>query len=381
MTTHLGKWSRRSALGALAALAALAPAACINIDRGEKAKPVVINTGRASNAGGDSKAGSGDWKDTLIDIVGGRTLAGRSGVLFYAFDSLAHPGKPVDLFVQIKKLKGFSGVAGLTVEFKLDGKSLGSAVTDDDGYAKLAWTPPEARDYDIAAAITASKRDEFEPLTKLPATRLLVAARAKDAKFVVIDLDHTVVASSFFRVLVGGARPMPNAAKVVKEIRARYSIVYLTHRPDLMTLTSKGWLKNNGFVRAPLLVSTLKEAFGDSGKFKTGKLKALRKSFPNVAIGIGDKLSDSQAYVDNGLKSYLIPHYDHDDAEDCRDMARDIRKLSGKVQVVDTWRQVRDGIFKGKTFPATAYADRLDARAKRLEDKKRKDDDDDDDDD
>ena len=361
------------------AVALLAFAGCINVEKSDsKDKPATTGTETNRKTNGETKSATGGgWSDRLIDIVGGQTLASKSGALVFAYDTLAYPGKDVDLVFEAKKVKGFSGIAGLTVDFKLAGKSLGTAETDGKGRATLKWKPPKAGSYEIAAGIAAAKDETYAALTELKPAPLCVSARTKDTKFVVIDLDHTVVASSFIRVIVGGAKPVPDAAKVVKELESKYSIVYLTHRPDLLTVNSKNWLKDHKFPRAPLLVSSLKEAFGDSGKFKTGRLKDLRKAFPAVALGIGDRLSDSQAYVDNGLKAYLIPHYDHDDDEDCRDMARDLRELNKDVQVVDTWKEIREGVFNGKQFPLRAYADRLDARAKTL---KRKDKDDDDDD-
>ena len=332
-------------------------------------------------------SGSKDWKDTLADMAGKITLGAEGGVLYYAFDSLADPGKPVDLIVRLMLLKKWQGIEGVTVEFDLADKHLGKAKTDKDGYARVAWTPPQAGDYKIMASITGVSDEGNKKLLELEAASLLVAARAKDAKFIVIDLDHTVVQSSFFRVLTFGARPMPGAAKVVTELAKSHSIIYLTHRPDLLASKSKDWLSDNGFPQAPLLVSTLKEAFGDSGKYKTGRIKTLRKEFPGVNIGIGDKFSDAEAYVDNGLQAYLIPHYerDTDDAEDLEKVAANVRKLDGRIHVVDNWDEVRAGILQRKTFPPKPYADRLDAKARKLRQERdrrrrsRRDDDDDDD--
>lgn len=315
---------------------------------------------------------SGGWRDRIIDIVSGVTLAAEHGALFYAYDTLAYPRKPVDLMARVISIKQMEEVEGATVEFRLDQTSVGKVKTDKDGYAKLTWTPPKAGDYHLTAKIVAVDDDDLKDLLKCTPAPLLASARAKDTKFVVLDLDHTVVGSSFFRVLLGGAKPMPKAAEVVKELRKKYSLVYLTHRPGLLTGKSKSWLTDNGFPRAPLLVSKFKEAMGDSGKFKTGRLKALRKQFPNVAIGIGDKLSDAEAYVANGLKAYLIPHYDKDDDDDVREMAGKIRKINKNIQVVDDWEQVRAGILKAGKYPPATYAKRLESLAKRLAAEKRR---------
>jgi len=114
------------------------------------------------------------------------------------------------------------------------------------------------------------------------------------------------------------------------------------------------------------------KVFLDSGRFKTGKLKALRRAYPNVRFGIGDKFSDTKAYVANGLMAYLIPHC-KDKPKDLRKMADRIRRLprSARLHVVGNWYDVEAGIFGGKTFLPATYARTLDRRADRIEAEKR----------
>ena len=339
---------------------------------------VNLNNGGESDSAGDSgsdrtsnigipRSSGGDWKDTAAQVAGQVFLAAEGGVLFYSFDTLAYPGEPVDLAARAQLLKRMKGIEGVTVSF-LDGdKLLGCAHTDASGLAKLAWTPPRPGDYKLTAAIASLPEGVDEAILKLSPAPLLAAARAKDTEFVVIDLDHTVVDSSFFHVLLGNPTPMANSVEVTKRIAKSYSIIYLTHRPDLLTQKSKAWLDRHGYPTGPLLVSELTDAFGDSGKFKTAKLKAVKKSYPNVKFGIGDKLSDAQAYVDNGLTAYLIPHY-KEKPEDMSEMARDIRKLRGRdrLNVVDGWREIEMGVFKGRSYKPSTYVGRLERRAKQL---------------
>ncbi|KKL66820.1 hypothetical protein LCGC14_2141170 [marine sediment metagenome] len=313
-----------------------------------------------------------DWKSTLVGIVSKVTLATEHGTLLYAFDSLAYPGKSVDLIARVLAVRKMDHPKDVTIEFLHAGRSLGKVKTDEEGYAKLVWTPPKAGDYQMTARITAVPDSDYNDMLKVTPTPLLVAARARKSRMIVIDLDHTVVASSFFRVIVGGAKPMPKAAEVIGQLSKKYGIVYLTHRPDLLTVKSKTWLSKNGFPRAPLLVSKLSQAIGDSGKFKTGRLRELRKQYPNVAIGIGDRVTDVKAYVDNGLKAYLIPHYDRNDDDDVDDMAEDIGKIRTDIQVVDGWEQIGASILRGQKFPAAPFARKLRARAEWLRKEKQR---------
>jgi len=332
-----------------------------------------------------------NWKAAVIEAAAGIALGVEHGTLFYTFDTLAHPGEKADLVARVQYAKKMKPVEDVAVEFRLGSALLGRIPTDEEGYARLAWAAPGAGDHDVAVKIVAVPDEDYEEMLKVSPASLLVSVRPRDTRFVVIDLDHTVVASSFVHVLADDAKPMDRAAESVNTIAKTYSVIYLTHRPDLLASKSKRWLSEHKFPRAPLLVSSLSEAFGDSGEFKTGRIKALREQFAGVGVGIGDKFSDAEAYVANGMTAYLIPHYDRDedDPKDVRKLAKKIRDLDPRIQVVDTWRQVLAGLFNGQAFPAAAYAARLEARADALQQerdrtkarKRREEDDDDDDDD
>jgi len=312
----------------------------------------------------------------------GHVVGAEHGHLYYAYDSLAYPDKPVELAARLQQVEGLKGVEGAAVGFFDGEKVLGVARTDKDGLASVRWLPPGEGNYVFEARVVEAPKSGPEDLLKLTPAPLRVAARRKETPFVVIDLDHTVVDSSFLRVLFTDAKPMAESVRVCKRIAEQYGIIYLTHRPDLLTVKSKTWLAEQDYPLGPLLVSQLKEAFGDSGKFKTGVLKSLRESYPNVKIGIGDKLSDAQAYVDNGLTAYLIPHYNPDKAKDVRKMAQELEWLRGgeRLHVVSGWREVERGIFSGAKFPAKDFAQSLRRRAEQLDAERRARDREDDDD-
>lgn len=314
-----------------------------------------------------------DWKKILIDVgraVGDHLAGAEDGVLFYGYDTLAYPGKEVDLVARLRLLEGLIDIPDVTLGFYLDDTFLGKAVTDDDGRATISWTPPRQGDYSLRVKVLAKPRNQEKDLTALTPARLFVAARPKDIPIAIVDLDHTVVQSGFARVLLGGARPMPHSQDVLKRLSKKHTIVYLTHRPNLLSNKSKNWLINNGYVRGPLLMSDLADVFGDSGKFKTARLKALRKTFPNVQLGIGDKLSDAAAYAANGVTAYLIPHYD-DEPKAMREMATELGVLRRQVDnekhlnVVGGWKEIEQGIFEDKHYPAESYIKSLRSRADR----------------
>ena len=315
----------------------------------------------AAETGGES------WSDVARRAAGGVFLNAEHGAVFYAYDTLAHPKKPVDLAAKLLSARDLKPIPGVTVSIYRDQWVAGRLTTNADGIASLRWVPPASGNYTFTAKIVAVPDESCRELLEVTPAPMLVAARPKETRFVVIDLDHTIVDSSFFRVLLDGGKPMPGSVAAVKRIAQVYGIIYLTHRPDLLTRRSKAFLTRNGYPPGPLLVSQLKDVF-DSGEFKTAKLSEVRKAFPQVAVGIGDKLSDAQAYVDNGLTAYLIPHY-KDKPNDLRKMAGEIRRLhgGGRLHVVPGWREVEQGLFDGRSFPPIAFATMLETRADRME--------------
>ena len=346
---------------------------------------LVAVVGCGNVGAGDSEGGAAKkkkkrgWTDVAEQVAGGVFLGPEHGVVFYGFDVLAKPDEEVRLAARLRTGRLIGEIEDATVGFFYEDELLGEVVSDDEGWAVLSWDPNGVGDYELEARILKAPEDEDEDMVEASPAPLFVRVRKADARFVVIDLDHTLVDSSFARVLVGGGTPMADSQRVTKRIAKKYDIIYLTHRPDVMTHTSKSWLREHKYPPGPLLVSKLSQAIGSSEKFKAAKLASVLKEFANVEIGIGDKLGDATAYAKNGLQAYLIPHYDDGDDDDMRDMAKDLRRLpqEAKIQVVNGWRQVEAGMFKEKRFTAEKFAEWLDGEAAKIE----KDDDDDDDDD
>ena len=312
-----------------------------------------------------AKDPGGGWADAVRRGAGEVCLDAENGAVFHALDTLAYPRQPVDLVAQLRSAAGLTPIAGATVAFTRGDWVAGRITTDANGVAAMRWTPPEAGNYSFQAGIVAVPNENFRDMLGVKAS-LLVAARDK-ALQVVVDLDHTVVDSSFFDVMVGGGKCMADSVEVLGRVSKRYGIIYLTHRPDLLTHKSKSWLADNGYPSGPLFLSEMKD-LPDSGKFKSARLAVLRRDSPGVAIGIGDKLSDAQGYLDNGMSTYLIPDYKQN-PKDMRALAAEIRALrgQGRLQVVDNWRQIEQGIFSGKQFPPEDFARELEAGAARIE--------------
>ena len=296
-----------------------------------------------------ARAGVGD----LVD-----TVRSRLDPVLLAFDALVEPGTEVELQASLRTGLRLEGIAGKRLQLLRGEELLAEARTDEDGNAAVPWkVPDEPGDYFFAVRV----HPDDQPPRPAPDAELLVAARPADSKLIITDLDKTVVASGFFRVLVGGAQPMPGAAAVLQRLAPDHTIVYLTHRPDVFGPTSKRWLGDNGFPRGPLLTSTLSGFVSGSGRYKTDRLGALRATFKTIVAGIGDKISDARAYADSGMESVLLLDVDwsEDDPEDYEKLADDLAALPDAVQVVTNWSQIADILFKGADFPKADMEKRL----------------------
>ena len=308
------------------------------------------------------------WADKLAKVAGRVFVGSEEGIIFYAFDTLTEPNRPVDLTVKLQSVK-FKNYRDITIAYYLDSTFIASAKTDNNGLASISWKSPTTGDYRFLARIDKVPDKNTQALLDADPVSLLVAVRKREEPFVVIDLDHTLVDSSFFKVLLGGGEPMADSVEITHKIAKDYSLIYLTHRPDLMTQRGKAWLQEHGYPTAPLIVSQLREAIGSSGEFKTARLSTIREAFTNMQIGIGDKVSDAQAYVDNGMTAFLIPHFDQTDPEEMQELAWNIRDFRGKehLNVVSNWPQIEAGIFRGQKFLPENFANWLETRARRLQ--------------
>lgn len=359
--------------------------ACVNVRGPEKVDVRLGGGGRHGPSQLPSRGGG--WRD-LLSGGAGQVVGAENGFLYFAYDTLAYPRRPVDLVARLQVADGLKPVRGATIGFYWKRRMIGSAQTDGDGLASISWSPPDAGIYRFTAKVTHVKRRTHDEALLTHPAPLRVIARPREYPFVVIDLDYTLVDSSFVRVLLwDGGKPMADSVPVTQRIARQYGVIYLTDRPDLLTRKSKSWLTGHGYPDGAVMLSEPGEAFGDSGKFKTGRLLAVRRAFPNAAIGIGDKPSDAEAYVKNGLTAYLIPHYKRK-PKDMRKMAKTLRSLRGRtrgrLQVVAGWREIDAGIRRGLRYPARTFATWLDREADRLDAEKKarkreKDDDDDDD--
>jgi len=270
-------------------------------------------------------------------------LRAEQGILFQGLDTLARPGEEVALSIKLQAGDRLSPKQNYLVTFFHNDIEIGNARTNADGVAEISFRPMDEGNFHIEARL-----DEKETgLENPPVAQILVCCRKKDARLMVVDLDKTLVGSGFHTVLLGDPVPMEHSTEVMKRLSEDFTIIYLTHRPDYFGTNSKLWLKKCGYPEGPLLLSTLSEFFEGSGRYKSGKISEIKKAFPNLEIGIGDKASDARAYIDNGLKAYLVRRIEPGaDKEDYDEMIEDIEAMPSSTEVVDGWKAIEESVFK-----------------------------------
>ncbi|MCL2700391.1 MAG: hypothetical protein FWE88_01710 [Phycisphaerae bacterium] len=300
---------------------------------------------------------------------GGGAVAAEQGALFYGQDVLAMPGEPVELIARLRKPKSFRGIADVVVAFDAGAQRLGTAVTDRDGFARLAYTAP-SRPGDTIVTLTpiqtpARMSDDVGDVLQIRYD-MLVAVRPPGERFIVVDLDHTIVDGRAYQVVTGEPPAMADASDVLWRLSERdgYSLIYLTQRPDALTRKSKHWLTAHRFPPGVLVTVRTKEAMGDTAEVKTRRLRELMTRWEGIVIGVGDREGDCLAYLANDMQAYVIPDLRQgDDAEKRRRIAAAmLRRLpdTPNVQAVRNWKQIEQGITQGKRFPAQQLAAELD---------------------
>jgi len=284
-----------------------------------------------------------------------KPLDTREEYLLVGFDAVAAPGQTVSLQARLQKGTLLRDQEDEEILFLLGGKELSRGRTDDDGIARVDFPVRKAGDYRFTVRWRPAGDNGVAPVE----APLLVSARQSGAAFVVIDIDKTLAATRKRDFLSGKAKPLPGAAAVVKRLAGTRTVIYLTHRPDHLARRTKAWLADNGFPAAPLFGSRTRQFLGGSAKFKRRTLSTIRKVLTGPGIGIGDRISDMEAYVANGLKAVLIVDLREADAGDLRELADDLDDLPASVQVTVSWHEIENVLIEGASQGRPAMQRRL----------------------
>ncbi|MBI5205140.1 MAG: hypothetical protein HZA11_09500 [Nitrospirae bacterium] len=164
----------------------------------------------------------------LIAIL---SLSSTSGAEIIFFDEISLKGEPV-MLKAVTKGKIFTK-GGEIVEFAVDGKSIGRALSGGDGAAFKEFRAEKTGLHKVSVVSGKDKDSGF------------LLSLKKGAEIVFIDIE-----GSMFAPMSG--KPAKDSREIIKAIAKRFPVVYLQAGIlDIRTL--KKLLKENEFTEAPLL--------------------------------------------------------------------------------------------------------------------------------
>ena len=244
----------------------------------------------------------------------GATLGlGRAMGKLQGYDVLVPQGDPAVLRAKVER-KGFFGfdpdAHGVPVEFELDGRLLGSAVSGDDGIAAL-----EVRGLPVGDFVVGLRLGKGSWVRAAPSS-LTLSVRSREIPIVVTDIDQTISDASYGRVMIEQdprrIPPMAGSIGVLREMvgAGRIQLLYLTARDDLFMNRTKAWLRYWKYPMAPAYFWDFGREATDHGRFKRDLLRRIGRDFPNLVMGVGDQIHDVEAYSSAGMRPYLIGHPD-----------------------------------------------------------------------
>jgi hypothetical protein len=230
------------------------------------------------------------WAAELLDLAVG--------------DVLAKPGETVEVVAKLeKKTPRGTNVPGASVELRLDGKTVGTATTDERGMARFKVTAPDRGDHRLKGVFEGTGdllRAEYNAL---------LAVRKPDEPILAVDVDWTISMTDDLNTSAGGVDcpPVKDAPEAMERLEKKYTIVYVTSRARQLRKRTISWLFRYGFPRgATFYLDPREYPTYDVVAFKTALLKDLVARFPGLKVGIGNDPDDRAAYEAAGLKPVMI---------------------------------------------------------------------------
>lgn len=253
--------------------------------------------------------------------------SGRSSAILVPMDKTAPPGLPVRLEARLLS-GGFPfgrrPISGERLEFFLEGRSLGQALTGGDGLAVKTFTPPRTGLYSVTVRLVDNPRFESDPV------ELVVASRGREHPVLFVDIAALRDPASPPMVPFTprpSVEPIAEAVDILVRLARRYQIIYLDSGGEAAIAETKSWLTGEDIPSAP--VRAWKAGGPGSGR-SDGARMAVREwkkeeaGSPRAAIT--RSLADAEGFRQAGLISVFIGEEDSPVAEG--------------VKRVETWGEI-----------------------------------------
>jgi hypothetical protein len=242
------------------------------------------------------------------------------------------PGRQVTLEARLLRvgLLAQTGLGGEQVEFLVNGKPVGTAMTGGDGRAFLRHTPRMRGNQVVTVRLASSKRVESEPATatlacwerRRPILLVDLAALVEEPEAPSLPLP------SFPRAVGPANRPAP-AAEAAEELKKLtdyfFNVMYLA-RSDRQGSReeSQAWLKQH---KLPLGYLVALKGGEEALTELIDRMRA--EGWDNLKAGVGRTRDFAEALVSRRLEVVIMPASSRDE---------DVPK---KARVVKDWKEVR----------------------------------------
>jgi hypothetical protein len=217
----------------------------------------------------------------------------------------------------------------------------GCSATAGSDPALLSGPVESAPPRGLLAAGTASSvkpaPSDFINAPAAPARRTMIA----------VDIDGTISHTSYGDMLLDplgrdtDSEPVRDAAETLHALHEHYEIAYVTARPRYLRKKTREWLDLHDFPDAPVIHSPSALNFIDQAAFKREVFSKLRRRWPHLLIGIGDRDVDSNGYGRNGMLPLIV-----NAASGYRPQAHDV--------MMSTWRELRSYLLGNREVMADA---------------------------
>ncbi len=255
-------------------------------------------------------------------------------VVLHGLDVLGAPGARVQLVARLRagQLYGLQrSIVRAPISFYLNDDLLATVETDREGRAVLHRILPKSGQHVIRLFYPGS-----EDYSSAESYLRLFVCKSR-ASFVVTDIDFTLARTQSLLALRSGnvhLQAQPRAASVLRRLVSERgtTILYVTAREESLANMTRDWLSDQGFPPGPLFFWDFLRSPLSHADYKKDLLIALKKEWPNLEWGIGDRLEDVRAYQASGLKAIWLPSVPPEEVPE-------------GATVVQSWRDIENLFF------------------------------------
>jgi hypothetical protein len=190
---------------------------------------------------------------------------------------------------------------GVEVSFHAGGSEIGRTRTDKLGYALATGRVPSgAREIEARSSLD----------NNVMKSQAKVYSWEKGRPILVCDIDGTISETDAEALLFDHwdtkSRPLPDAPEALQHLAKHYNLLFLTGRPVAWYGKTEKWLEDKAFPTAPVVLAPDVRDAIKVEQFKARTISMLRKLYPNALIGIGNAVTDWQAYSASGMLTLII---------------------------------------------------------------------------